>query len=105
MTLQDELEYKDQWTKVSQKELDRALDRHEAFVNNERDSERMQLNMHDLSYLDMAGRNLSRAELTGAVVAHANLAIWRGRISPTRIFPVRFFTAPYFRERRWTTPT
>ena len=73
MTLQDELEHKDQWTKVSQKELDRALDRHEAFVNNERDSERMQLNMHDLSYLDMAGRNLSRAELTGAVLAHANL--------------------------------
>ena len=66
MTLQDELEHKDQWTKVSQQELNTILDRHEAFVDNQSGGERMQLGMHDLSYLDMAGRNLSRAELPGA---------------------------------------
>ncbi|MBC8337430.1 MAG: pentapeptide repeat-containing protein, partial [Alphaproteobacteria bacterium] len=73
MTLQDELEHKDQWTKVSQQDLDVALDRHEAYVNGKRDGERMQMSMHDLSYLDMAGRNLSRSELTGSVLTHANL--------------------------------
>ena len=73
MTLQDELEHKEQWKKLSQKELDDILDRHENFANGQRDGERAQLGMHDLSYLDMAGRNLSRAELTGAILSHCNL--------------------------------
>ena len=73
MTLQDELDHKDQWKKLSQQELDEVLDKHEKFVNNQRDGEQAQLGMHDLSYLDMAGRNLSRAELTGAILNHCNL--------------------------------
>ncbi|MEE3051153.1 MAG: hypothetical protein VX535_06200 [Pseudomonadota bacterium] len=68
MTLQDELDHKDQWKKLSQQELDEVLDKHEKFVNNQRDGERAQSGMHDLSYLDMAGRNLSRAELTGGIL-------------------------------------
>ena len=70
MTLQDELEHKEQWKKISQKELDEVLDKHENFVTGQRDGERAQLGMHDLSYLDMANRNLSRAELTGAILNH-----------------------------------
>ena len=73
MTLQDELDHKDQWTKLSQQELDEVLDKHEKFVNKQRDGERAQLGMHDLSYLDMAGRNLSRAELTGGIPNYCNL--------------------------------
>ena len=73
MTLQDELDHKDQWTKLSQQELDEVLDKHEKFVNNQRDGERAQSGMHDLSYLDMAGRNLSRAELTGGILNYCNL--------------------------------
>ena len=73
MTLQGELDHKDQWKKLSQQELDEVLDKHEKFVNNQRDGERAQLGMHDLSYLDMAGRNLSRAELTGAILNHCTL--------------------------------
>ena len=73
MTLQDELDHKDQWKKLSQQELDEVLDKHEKFVNNQRDGERAQLGMHDLSYLDMAGRNLSRAELTGGILNYCNL--------------------------------
>ena len=73
MTLQDELEGKTQWTKVSQQELDSILERHALFVDGQHNGERMQLGMHDLSYLDMAGRDLSRAELTGAVMSHCNL--------------------------------
>ena len=60
MTLQDELEGKTQWTKVSQQELDSILERHALFVDGQHNGERMQLGMHDLSYLDMAGRELSR---------------------------------------------
>ena len=73
MTLQGELDHKDQWKKLSQQELDEVLDKHEKFVNNQRDGERAQSGMHDLSYLDMAGRNLSRAELTGGILNYCNL--------------------------------
>ena len=73
MILQDELDDKLEMTKVTQQELDVILDRHEGFVNNERDGERMQLGMYDLSYMDMAGRDLFRAELTGAVLSNCNL--------------------------------
>ena len=73
MTLQDELDHKDQRKKLSQQEFDEVLDKHEKFANNQRDGERAQLGMHDLAYLDMAGRNLSRAELTGGILNHCNL--------------------------------
>ena len=73
MTLQDELETKDQWTKISQQELDEILVSHERFVKNMSGGELAQLRMHDLSYLEMAGKNLCRAELTGAVMSHCNL--------------------------------
>ena len=46
MTLQDELDDKLEMTKVTQQELDVILDRHEGFVNNERDGKRMQLCMY-----------------------------------------------------------
>ena len=73
MTLQGELDHKDQWKKLSQQELEEVLDKHEKFVNNQRNGKRAQLGMHDLSYLDMAGRNPSRAELTGAIINHCTL--------------------------------
>ena len=74
MTLQGELDHKDQWKKLSQQELDEVLDKHEKFVNNQRDGERAQSGMHDLSHLDMAGKNLSRAELTGGILNYYNLS-------------------------------
>ena len=74
MTLQDELDHKDQWKKLSQQGLDEVLDKHEKFVNNQRDGERAQSGMHDLSHLDMAGKNLSRAELTGGILNYYNLS-------------------------------
>ena len=40
MTLQDELEHKEQWKKLSQKELDEILDKHENFATGQRDQAR-----------------------------------------------------------------
>ena len=66
MTLQGELDHKDQWKKLSQQELDEVLDKHEKFVNNQRDGERAQSGMHDLSYLDMEGADFRETDLRDA---------------------------------------
>ena len=73
MTLEDKLDHKDQWKKLSQKELEEVLDKHDNFVNGQREGERAPLGMDDLSSLDMSGKDLSRAELTGAIPGHRNL--------------------------------
>ena len=79
MTLQGELDHKDQWKKLSQQELDEVLDKHEKFVNNQRDGERAQSGMHDLSYLDMEGADfretdLRDADLSGSLLIDADFA-------------------------------
>jgi len=64
----DDPNQKFQWTKMSQKDLDAVLDRHEKFADNKGGGERAKLSMYDLSYLDFTGRNLSRADFTGSLL-------------------------------------
>jgi len=62
------------WTKLSQRELEEILDKHELFALSRQGGQRAKLTLCDLSYLDLSGRNLKQAEMTGALLCHANLA-------------------------------
>ena len=73
MALQGTLEFREGWTKISQKELDGILTKHKLFADQKQGGERAKLSMFDLSYLDMSGRNLWQADLTGALLCHCSL--------------------------------
>ena len=64
---------KTQWKKLTQQELDDILDTHEQFLKSVRGNERAKLGMMDLSYLDLSGRNLSRADMVGTMLCHCEL--------------------------------
>jgi len=74
MSLRDTPDFEDQWTKISQQELDEILDRHEAFADGRQGGERAKLGMYDMSYLDFTGRQLSGIEMTGALLCHCDLS-------------------------------
>ena len=47
MTLQEDLHLQDQWTKISQQELDKILEKHQAYLDNKEGGSRARLGMHD----------------------------------------------------------
>ena len=49
------------------------LTKHKLFADQKQGGERAKLSMFDLSYLDMSGRNLWQADLTGALLCHCSL--------------------------------
>ena len=63
----------DGWQKLTQQELDVILDKHLEFVKGTRGGERAKLGMMDASYLDFSGRDLSRADLVGAMLCHCEM--------------------------------
>ena len=73
MSLRDTPEFREQWTKITQKELDEILVRHEKFATNKGGGERAKLGMYDMSYLDFSGRQLAGADFTGALLCHCSL--------------------------------
>ena len=59
--------------KVTQVELDRVLDQHEAYVKHRAGGARCNLKLRDLSFLDFNGRDLSEADFSGAKLFGCNL--------------------------------
>ena len=74
MSLRDTPEFRDQWTKITQKELDEILTSHERFATSKGGGSRAKLGMYDMSYLDFSGRALGGADFTGALLCHCSLA-------------------------------
>ncbi len=56
--------------RLSQKELDDIIDLHEQFLQGTRGGERAKLGMMDLSYLDLSGRDMKRADMVGTLLCH-----------------------------------
>jgi len=59
--------------RLSQKELDDIIDLHEQFLQGTRGGERAKLGMMDLSYLDLSGRDMKRADMVGTLLCHSEL--------------------------------
>ena len=60
--------------KISQTELDRVLDSHEAYLKHRTGGTRASLKLRDLSFLNFAGRDLSEADFSGSKLLGAELA-------------------------------
>ena len=56
--------------KLSQKELNDIIDLHEQFLQGTQGGERAKLGMMDLSYLDLSGCDMKRADLVGTLLCH-----------------------------------
>ena len=67
--------------RLDQAELDKILESHAKFVGGRSGGQRANLGSYDLSYLDLSGKNLSNAELSGSRMA--NWVAW----TPTAIPP------------------
>jgi uncharacterized protein YjbI with pentapeptide repeats len=80
-------------TKLTQKEVSAAADRHEMLYSGRLGGARASFTYCDLSGLDLAGRNLSDADFTGAVLEETNLA-------GARLDAASFFGADLRRARQ-----
>lgn len=72
-TLYKDNPFEGSWEKLSQKDFDDIVERHERYLKGQRDGARAKLSMCDLQYMDLTGRNLSQADFTGALLCHAEL--------------------------------